>query len=297
MRFAIIIPYKNEFQNLRNVFSCIIKQKKKFSEVIFVDHNSTDGSHKLVNYLIGKRKGFQNLKYNGKTMFDVLNFGLRKIKNFNCYVLPGSANDGFFDNMLQIAYNDIRSCNNIGLWSAIGYYKINRKFIKFETPILSTKKKIHKGSQFLKNYLKIGNFIVGASCLYNYKFIKKEKFFIKELLGIADLDIYKKIGIKYGHFYNPKRLCYVTKHKGQFSYLTYKQQNFFKVSEKYKKSLMSYIEKKYTIKILNRLVFLKKTKFNSYTKLDLFFFKFIFFNLSFILKTIYYRKFKNIFIP
>tara|TARA_B100000287_G_C20675070_1_gene795020 strand:+ start:5644 stop:6540 length:897 start_codon:yes stop_codon:yes gene_type:complete len=297
MRFVIIIPYKNEYNNLKNIFRDIINQKKKFSEVIFVNDRSTDASYELVNSLIGKRIGFKNLNYkSSKSMFDVLNFGLKNISNKKCFVLPGSANDGFFNNMLQIAYNDLKKNPNVGFWSSIGYYKIGNKYSKFKTPILSLKKNFNKGEAFLRKYFLMGNFIVGASCLYNLKYIMRENFFQSKLLGIADLDMYKKIGYKYGHIYHPKRLCYVTKHKGQFSYKTYNSKNFSNVVYLYKKNLISFINLEMTNKLISRIKFLKYVKFSEKKKFNFFVFIFLIKNFSFFTRSFYFRNIKNLFI-
>jgi glycosyltransferase involved in cell wall biosynthesis len=57
---SIIIPIYNESENINSLFIKLNKLKlKEKKEIIFVDDNSNDGTHKLLNYL--KKK--YNIKF------------------------------------------------------------------------------------------------------------------------------------------------------------------------------------------------------------------------------------------
>ena len=228
MNIVLVIPFKNEEKNLTRIFKQIINQKKKYSEIIFIDNNSTDHGPYMVKQFIKNQQNAYYYKSNSRYLFEVINLGVKKIKRENSYVNILSANDYISKNFVYETSKILDKNNNIGMFTAIGHKIENNKISKYNTPIISFKNIILKKDSFVNYYKKYGNFFFGPTILYNVRILKKN-LFNKNLFGISDFINYLKISYFYGVLFFPKRLGVMNFHEGSYLANSYKQNKFNKI--------------------------------------------------------------------
>jgi len=294
MNIVLVIPYKNEALNLRKIFKQIIIQKRKYSEIIFINNNSTDLGPQMVENFIKNYHNSFHYSSNSKYLFDVINLGIKKIKCKNGFVNILSANDYIEKNFIYSASIILNKNQKIGVFTAMGYKKIKNKISKYNSPIISFDKKILKGKSFIKYYKKFGNFFFGPTILYNIKILKKN-LFKENLHGISDFINFFKISYFYGVLFYPKRLGIMQIHQGAYLSKTYKYNYFYNVFYFLKKEIvfLNKYDKKF---IKQRVVDIFNLKFSTKKNRSLSYLKYAISNPLFSLNYFINRIIKNLFI-
>ena len=84
-RTSLIIPTRNRFNNLKNLFTTINYHLKEFNEILIVDSSETL-IHKKINNNFQKNKNIKVIKSKASTSLQ-RNIGLKKYNKRNKYVM------------------------------------------------------------------------------------------------------------------------------------------------------------------------------------------------------------------
>ena len=98
MKISIITVVKNDIKNIYRTLNSVIKQNYINKEYIIIDGNSTDGTFEEVAWFLKKsKKKYFLFKKKDKSMYDAINFGIRKASGniIGLYYISG---DIFYNN-------------------------------------------------------------------------------------------------------------------------------------------------------------------------------------------------------
>ncbi len=145
MKISIITVVKNDIKNIYRTLNSVIKQNYINKEYIIIDGNSTDGTFEEVAWFLkkSKKKNIFLFKKKDKSMYDAINFGIRKASG-NIIGLLHSG-DIFYNNL--ILTNIIKYFKNYNMVSGNVVYK-NK--MNLTTRIWNYKLKNLNSSSFFK---------------------------------------------------------------------------------------------------------------------------------------------------
>ena len=104
MKFSIITVVKNDYVNISKTINSVKNQNFKNFEYILVDGDSTDGTSKIINDIIKKKKNYKHIIKKDKNLYDGLNNGIKIAKGK--YILILHSGDIFWNNNVLKKIND-----------------------------------------------------------------------------------------------------------------------------------------------------------------------------------------------
>jgi len=219
VKFSVITVVKNDRYNISKTINSIKNQNYKNFEYIVVDSHSMDGTTKVINHLIKRKKNFKHIIKKDKNLYEGLNNGIKIAKGK--YIIILHSGDIFWNkNILNIIDGNIDEFDAISgnvifkhknKFSRYWNYKIKKltkyNCFKIAHTSLVIKKNIFNRVNYYNTKYNISSdtdFILRLSVIKNLKFRHIDKIFVimksgglsnsfSNLLNkiIQDLKIYK----------------------------------------------------------------------------------------------------------
>jgi dolichol-phosphate mannosyltransferase len=132
---SIIIPIYNESENINSLFIKLNKLKlKEKKEIIFVDDNSNDGTHKLLNYLKKKYNIKFFIRKKKRDLMQSCFLGIDNAKYETCIIMDGDLQHD--PKYIKTLYNKFKNNYDLGI-CVRNFSKIDNKELGYTRKISS----------------------------------------------------------------------------------------------------------------------------------------------------------------